>query len=51
MKAEILVADDDPALLEMMSLTLRKEGYSVRTAATAERGAGAVRPSTGSTWW
>ncbi len=35
MKAEILVVDDDPALLEMMSLTLVKEGYSVRTAATA----------------
>ncbi len=37
MKAEILVVDDDPALLEMMSLTLAKEGYSVRTAATASQ--------------
>lgn len=35
MTAEILVVDDDPALLEMMSMTLVKEGYSVRTAASA----------------
>jgi DNA-binding NtrC family response regulator len=35
MRARVLVADDDPALLEMMSLTLRKEGLEVRTAASA----------------
>ncbi len=35
MAKRILVADDDPALLEMMSLTLTKEGFRVATAATA----------------
>jgi DNA-binding NtrC family response regulator len=35
MPARVLVADDDPALLEMMSLTLRKEGYDVSSAASA----------------
>jgi DNA-binding NtrC family response regulator len=35
MAAEILIADDDPALLEMMSLTLQKEGLSVHAARSA----------------
>ncbi len=35
MRPRILVADDDPALLELMTLTLRKEGMEVVTAATA----------------
>jgi DNA-binding NtrC family response regulator len=35
MPAKVLVADDDPALLELMSMTLRKEGFEVSTAATA----------------
>ena len=35
MRPRILVADDDPALLELMALTLRKEGMEVVTAATA----------------
>ncbi len=36
MAARILVVDDDPALLEMMSLTLRKEGFAVRSAMSAD---------------
>jgi len=35
MARKILVADDDPALLEMMALTLLKEGYHVERAASA----------------
>jgi DNA-binding NtrC family response regulator len=35
MPAKILVADDDPALLELMSLTLRKEGFRVSSASSA----------------
>ena len=34
-KPKILVVDDDPSLLEMMSMTLRKEGYSVQEAGSA----------------
>ncbi len=36
MPARILVIDDDPILLEMMSLTLRKEGFAVRSAKSAD---------------
>ena len=35
MAATVLVADDDRALLELMSMTLRKEGFEVVTAASA----------------
>ena len=35
MPARVLVADDDPALLEMMSMTLRKEGFDVASADSA----------------
>jgi len=35
MKATILVVDDDAAMREMMTLTLRKEGYRVHAAANA----------------
>jgi DNA-binding NtrC family response regulator len=35
MRESILVADDDTALREMMALTLSKEGYAVRSAASA----------------
>ena len=35
MGRKILVVDDDPAMLEMMRLTLTKEGFVVETAATA----------------
>ncbi len=35
MAKKILVADDDPALLEMMALTLSKEGFDVHRAASA----------------
>jgi len=35
MGRRILVADDDPAMLEMMRLTLTKEGFQVESAATA----------------
>ena len=35
MRPRILIADDDPALLELMALTLRKEGMEVTTAAAA----------------
>jgi two-component system response regulator AtoC len=35
MAKKILVADDDPALLEMMALTLSKEGFDAHRAASA----------------
>lgn len=35
MSPAVLVADDDPALLEMMRLALAKQGYRVTTAASA----------------
>jgi DNA-binding NtrC family response regulator len=35
MAATVLVADDDRALLELMSMTLRKEGFLVKTASSA----------------
>ena len=34
-KPKILVVDDDPSLLEMMSLSLRWEGYSIHVAGSA----------------
>ena len=36
----ILVADDDPAMLEMMRLTLTKEGFTVDTASTGVQARG-----------
>lgn len=34
-KSTVLVIDDDSSLLEMMRMTLKKEGYDVRTASSA----------------
>lgn len=36
--ATVLVIDDDPAVLDLLSRTLHKEGYRVATAASGERG-------------
>ena len=41
-RATILVADDDPAVRQMMVKTLRRDGYSVIEADSAERGVAAV---------
>lgn len=38
MSNDILVVEDDPSILMGLVLNLRKEGYSVRTAADGERG-------------
>jgi DNA-binding NtrC family response regulator len=40
--AEVLVVDDDPVLLGLVERTLAKEGYGVRTAASAEAAAEAL---------
>ncbi len=42
MGVTILVADDDPALRELMTLTLSKEGYTVKAAASAAEARGLI---------
>ena len=37
----ILIVDDEPALLKMMSVYLRRLGYAVTTASSTERRLGA----------
>jgi two-component system phosphate regulon response regulator PhoB len=41
--ARILVVDDEPAIVELLSLNLRHDGHDVRTAADAAAAASAVR--------
>ncbi len=43
MKKKILVADDDPALLQMMEAVLKREGYEVLTAHNGQEALNLVR--------
>lgn len=45
-KRSVLVIDDEPDILELVSYNLQKEGYDVRTAATGEDGIKAARSDT-----
>lgn len=39
----VLVIDDEPDLLDLLSVILRREGFRVRTAATAQSGLNALK--------
>jgi DNA-binding response OmpR family regulator len=42
-RSKILVVDDDTAMREMMALALRKEGFEVHLAASADEARQSVR--------
>jgi two-component system, cell cycle sensor histidine kinase and response regulator CckA len=44
---QILIVDDEPSLLKMMSVYLRRLGYGVVTAVSAEEGLAAVKAQPG----